>query len=396
MDNHPMVASDVLASRSARTKSRRAVQVMIFPGVSSLLIDTMQFPLKFAEGDVQDLNREGIAILEDLRRDVQRYGVDLSQHEHNYLRRLRDHGKAAYNAVLPPAARDFLAELEEHESERGRGLGLTFKTPATFPLIWEMLYSGEPGNAEFGRFWGFRYPMGRTFWQIQAPDRIRLQDGTFSAIHEELQSSRHEVQSLGQFLSELGQILGRTLTARLLDEVITPEALSVERLIELLHDNDFRYGLVHFACHCENPADSGALRSRLRFTAHGGAMDLCLSKLLVWQECGFMHQPFVFLNACESATLGHQQGMLSFPTEVLNFGAGGVIAAACALPDNFASAFAAEFYRRLLEKPVDKGSTNIGETLLETRLHFLECFNNPLGLAYGLYAISDQRLDLQD
>ncbi|MCP4415106.1 MAG: hypothetical protein GY805_00690 [Chloroflexi bacterium] len=80
--------------------------------------------------------------------------------------------------------------------------------------------------------------------------------------------------------------------------------------------------------------------------------------------------------------------------------AAGVIATACTIPDKFASAFAMEFYRRLLPK-ADSGNQmsqmmliNIGEALMETRLHFLKHYNNPLGLAYGLYAVSNQKLRL--
>jgi hypothetical protein len=100
---------------------------------------------------------------------------------------------------------------------------------------------------------------------------------------------------------------------------------------------------------------------------------------------------------------------LSFPTEILNFGAGGVVATACTIHDGFASAFASELYRRLLGQGKDsddsKGqgrsripstSSDIGVALMETRLHFLEKYNNPLGLAYGLYAVSNQQLRLLD
>jgi hypothetical protein len=87
---------------------------------------------------------------------------------------------------------------------------------------------------------------------------------------------------------------------------------------------------------------------------------------------------------------------LNFPTGILNFGAGGVIATACIMPDNFASAFAREFYRYLWASSSPNGLADIGEALLKTRLHFLKKMNNPLGLAYGLYAASDQQLSLAD
>jgi len=386
-------------SSIARKDDRRAIQIMIFPSMPLLIIDTMQFPLTFDQGDVEDFNQQFIAVLQDLRRDVQNKGVDLSGYDHNYLERLRDIGKVAYNRVLPPAARSRIAELETQEQKRG--ISLTFKTSPTSRLFWEMLYTGKPFDIQSDQFWGFRYPLGRTYWEIKAPDRVRLQSGVFSAIHDGLKFSRQEVEQLTQHLTATGQRLGLKLVLHLLEQVIPAERLSVERLLELFHSSEFCYGIVHFACHVENPEDAGATQAYLSFTAHKNRLEMCLGKLVACEEYSFANQPFVFLNACGSATPGHLLQTLSFPTGVLNFGAGGVIATACTIPDNFASAFASELYRRLLKHSEEEKShhpvwSNIGEALLETRLHFLEEYNNPLGLAYGLYAVSNQQLRLID
>ena len=388
------VAVDTLESSDARHEARRAIQVMLFPGVPSLIIDTMQFPQTFGEGDIHNFNQQFIAILEELRRDVQKKGLDLTGYDHRYLKRLRDIGRAAFNQVLPPAAREWIIELEQQEQKRG--LGLTFKTPPTSSLFWEMLYAGKPFEVESNQFWGFRYPMGRTYWQIEAPDRVHLQMGIFSAVHDKLSSSRQEVEQLVHHMVQISQQLGSELTWRVLDQAIPLESLSTENVIELFHSDQFRYGIVHFACHCENPENVGAMQACLSFTACEKEIGVFLEDLLTWQDYGFVHRPFVFLNACESATPGHLLQAINFPTGILNFGAGGAIATACAIPDNFASAFASEFYRRLLGKPLSNLPANIGETLLETRLHFLREFNNPLGLAYSLYAVSNQQLRLMD
>jgi hypothetical protein len=66
------------------------------------------------------------------------------------------------------------------------------------------------------------------------------------------------------------------------------------------------------------------------------------------------------------------------------------------MPDNFASAFAAQFYQRLLSMPSDEEyEARIGEALLRTRLFFLRERNIPLGLAYSLYTYSNQSLAVQ-
>ncbi|MDX9954456.1 MAG: CHAT domain-containing protein [Anaerolineae bacterium] len=403
-----MIITDIARSKIVRKRERRSVQMMIPLSWPSLVIDTTETPLIFAEGDVKTHNHEFIKVLDDLRKDVQNKGIDLTGCRHDYFERLRDKGKAAYNAVLSSEARRRIAELETQAGQRG--LGLTFKTPRTYSLFWEMLYAGDPFNMDREQFWGFRYPLGRTYWNIDAPDRIRLQHGIFSAIHDGLTGSRQEVAQITQHLQWAGGLLGLQFASELLEHIIPAEGLSVEHILELFHSTEFEYGIVHFACHAENPEESGATEAYLSFTAHKNRLEMCLGKLLAWQEYGFVHRPFVFLNACSSATSGHLLQTLSFPTEMLNFGAGGVIATACTIPDNFASAFASELYKRLFgcEEDADLETStsaplrvapsfsDIGEALLATRRYFLRRYNNPLGLAYGLYAVSNQQLRLLD
>jgi CHAT domain-containing protein len=259
-----------------------------------------------------------------------------------------------------------------------------------------MLYEGRAFQLDWQRFWGFRYPLGRTFWEYEAPDRVHLREGIFSAIHDQLDNSREEIRRLAQHLAATSQRLGNILSLQLLDQAIPLESLCAERILEYLHDDEFRYGLVHFACHCEQPQGFNATEAYLSFTAHGKQMEMSLEQLLTWQDQRFLNRPFVFLNACESAGTQRLLQTLSFPAGLLGFGAVGVIATACIIPDNFASAFADEFYRQLLNNPGAGRLSNIGEALLKTRLHFLREFNNPLGLAYGLYAVSDQKLRLLD
>lgn len=395
MANSLLATSDTLKSKKDRLDIRRTVQVTLLPGFPQITVDTMPFPLTFGEGDVQQFNKDFVRILDKLRLDVQKRGIDLSNYAHDYLAQLRDKGKAAYNFLLPEAARDYLANMEKQERNRG-GIRLTFNTLPTYAFFWEMLYDGAPFNAEPEKFWGFRYPLGRAFWGISYPEHIPLQAGVFSAIHDKLQCSQQEIEQLKQVVAELSNISGLHIGLCLLDSLIRADTITIKQIIELFHDDEFHYGVVHFACHCGNAGGTGVFQPYLSFTAHEKEMDLSLEKLLIWQEYGFAHRPLVFLNACESAQLGQLMQMLSLPMGILNFGAGGVIAAACTIPDNFASAFATEFYRRLLARPSPRPQSSIGEVLLETRLHFLTEYNNPLGLAYGLYSISNQQLQFAD
>jgi hypothetical protein len=66
-----------------------------------------------------------------------------------------------------------------------------------------------------------------------------------------------------------------------------------------------------------------------------------------------------------------------------------VIATLCSVPDHFAHAFAVKFYEFLFSSSREPGSDHfryLAEALLATRRFFMEQYNNPLGLAYVLYA----------
>ena len=402
--------TSVVATVGALQRRKGARRIITIDDAQSTwwLINTIRFPKLFADGDLKNFNERFVEILEDLSLEVRGGGLELSAEKRDsYLENLRNNGLAAYNKVFNEQARARIDELEDEA--RGRGLRMTLRTPAQLAFCWEMLYTGSPFELAPERFWGFRYPIGRAYWDIDAPDSIRLQAGLFSAIHGTLEHSRQEVQQLAQQVGGACKRWGLNLNLKLLDQEIPAEQLSQERLIKFFHSEEFRYGIIHFACHCDNPESAGASEAYLNLTSSGTELTLYLETLLAFQDYGFIHQPFVFLNACGSATPGHLLQTISFPSEILAFGAGGVIATACTLPDSFASAFGAEFYRRLLrlteqssipgadsESDLVLQPADIGEALLQTRLHFLHQYNNPLGLAYGLYAVSNQELELAD
>ncbi|MFO1432821.1 MAG: CHAT domain-containing protein [Candidatus Competibacteraceae bacterium] len=395
--NNSVAVAGTLSSRKERKRNRRTLQIMLYPNIDNISVELKNFQKNFGPGDIEDFNQQFIEILEDLRLDVQEHGIDLRNRKENdkydYLTRLRKVGCAAFNKLFSREARQHLVELEGKEHDRG--LRLTFITPPAFPLLWEMLYTGTPlGKIDPSQFWGLKYPLGRVYWDINHTDCLCLREGIISVIHDKLELSLKEVEHLEGYILRLCEVHSLKLTMQLLEKAIPFKTITSEELITQFRG--FCFGMVHFACHCDNPQNGGATQACLILTFHGLELKLSLLDLLAYEDTGFINQPFVFLNACESDTHGHLLQTISFPNNMLRFGAGGVIATACTMPDNFASAFAAEFYRRLFEKLETNWSVNIGETLLETRLHFFKEYNNPLGLAYGLYAVSDQRLWLQE
>ena len=368
----------------------------------SLKIETMSFPLQELDiGDIEESNQEFIETLEQLGQKVREYGVNLKQAGYQpdkELKLLREAGCAAYTQVFSDKnIRHYLQAAETKAQKKNRGLSFTFTFPQNLSPFWEMIYSGDPlAPLDPKQFWGFRYPLGRTYWQIEPCDLIELGTGIFSAIHQCLNSSWQEIETLVGLVQNTCQRQGWQLNVHFLDHQVQADSLSETELLKLFRDEEFQYGIVHFACHCLNAFPGKASKSYLYLSVHDQDLKLTLKTLQTCADNGFKNLPFVFLNACESATPGHPLQTISFPTSILRFGAGGVIATCCTIPDNFASAFASEFYRRLLEKLEHNLPVMVGEVLLETRLHFWEEYNNPLGLAYGLYAMSNQQLELMD
>jgi hypothetical protein len=406
---NPTTTGETLQSKGNRQIERKLLEIIAYSDPAMVMVGG-EPPYKptFQLGDLTARNLEFVDILEKLRLDVQDRGLDLSGYDHDYLDQLRSAGLSAYNMLIADPFRQAL----DRASESGqRELSLTFRTPPHMSFLWEVLYDGKrAGEVEPEHFWGFRYPIGRAFMleKIQHPAEIRPWLGIFSAIHEDLPFSRPEVTKLREYLEQAKQHNPKLeLSLRLLDDEFTEPLKSSKPLMERLISDDFRYGIIHFACHCDNPEEQGAHKARLIFKTHGQEFEMLLQTLEEWLGEGqgdgsFSHRPFIFLNACESQTIGHLLESSNFPEGFLRFRASGVIATACTIPDRFANAFATEFYRRLLrldEETQDRTASttsNVGEALLETRLHFLNEYNNPLGLAYGLYALSNQRLLLED
>jgi CHAT domain len=420
---------EALRPRSKRQGERKHLEIIIYsdPVLMVMVGGEPPYLPTFALGDLTARNLEFVDILESLRLQVQDRGIDLTGYDHDYLDQLRAAGLSAYNKLI---ADQFRGALQRASEDGQKELSLTFRTPPQMSFLWELIYDGKPaGPARPESFWGFRYPIGRAFMleKIQHPTEIRPWHGIFSAIHEDLPFSKPEVERLKGYLERAKKEYHLPeLRLQLLDDEFPNPPLASDQLMERFISEDFDYGIIHFACHCENPEEGGAHQASLILKAHGQEFKMRLQTLELWLGEGkgdgsFSNRPFVFINACESQTIGHLLESSNFPEGFLRFRASGVIATACTVPDRFANAFATEFYRQLLKlgeekdpeqkepdtaeparetedqghQPLDTTSS-IGEALLKTRLHFLVKYNNPLGLAYGLYALSNQRLRLED
>jgi hypothetical protein len=389
-----MTAEKTLGSGNIRRSSRFPINIDLSLNSAQVQVGRRFFTVQYDKGDVSEYNRRFIEILEKIRVLTQ---VNLKLPDDEYRRfmgELREVGEEAYTSFREAGIAQYIDEVEQRESQRGISLDFTF--PPGMSLLWQMMYTGDTYEDKVypDKFWGFRYPIGNLFWESDTGSTIKLRSGIFASTHEDLECS---VTELKKIQDELDKILGKhNFVVKHLEEAIVLEELCSKEVFKYFEREDFGYGVVHFACHCLNPKKDVSQASLL-MTAKEIELELALKTFntLAGQNHKFRFRPLVFLNACESATPLHLLQSLNFPWSLIKFGAGGVIATACTMPDNFASAFATEFYKRLLEKSRDQTNASIAETLMETSRHFLIMENNPLGLAYGLYSETNQQLELE-
>jgi hypothetical protein len=343
---------------------------------------------------------------------------------------LRDLGAPLRGELSDDVVRRLRLGLDEPGAEPP---ALTFvQDGARPPILWEMMYEDDPEQpptaVEWQRFWGFRVPVSHWLYFNRAP-RIRLRHGLFFAVSEDLAGAHREVGDLGERLRQrvvgarhhslatafrdrvrrdlLRRMKGdgqevdtwwghrcpndEAWLCRFLDEFSEDrDGWKKDALVEILRDAP--HELIHFACHCEASTESQFL-SRLEMLLAGervsldvGLIAMKLRRKLADDEPG----PLVFLNACGSARSEETYEPPGFPDKwIKHRGALAVVATLCSVPDPFASAFAAKFYEHLFGAPGALGPPSgllVAEALLATRRYFMEQYNNPLGLAYVLYA----------
>jgi hypothetical protein len=308
-----------------------------------------------------------------------------------------------------------------------------------------MIYNGtQSGLPDWQRFWGFRVPI--VHWHGRDRTKvIDLQQGFFSAINEELEFAGREVELLAEelraalphetltaaFEERIRQALHDNLhkaddeieawlaaspemdarnkprptwLARYLEETTPDETMrdivKEGMLVEILQQS-FHHNLLHFACHCD-AAGPAQFLTRLDLKVAGEVVSLDSSLIATDLRREFKSTspgPLVFLNACRTSSKLESHEPPPLPEGWISAqGAVAVVVTVCPVPDYFAHAFALKFYEYLFEFLRDPESEQanrrryVGEALLDTRRYFMKEFNNPLGLAYVLYAFQNVRV----
>jgi hypothetical protein len=296
---------------------------------------------------------------------------------------------------------------------------------APVQVLWEMMYEGGRSglpqwDRDWDRFWGFRVPI--TNWITRGKSgrtgkEIRLRNGLFTAVSDDLFGAGQEEMALTQHLRRWGASLRHDslvhavrervlkMTGAHADNPTAPldwgffgqmsadeqEQWRIDALVAILKEARDHFQVIHFACHCA-AGDLSQLYSCLVMSVAGVPLRLDAGLMFsdLKQAQGSASGPLVFLNACGTAQPSASGDPPAFPETWLRFGATAVIATLCPVPDRFAHAFAVQFYEFLsqgIENPTASRHCYLAEALLATRRHFMQPpYNNPLGLAYVLYA----------
>lgn len=322
-----------------------------------------------------------------------------------YLIQLAKWGRTTYQA--------FFGEDRPNKiltSRLNENVAPTFVSEVT-PFPWEVLFEGSEEDYEQGNpkmFWGLRYTPAR----ILNPEKdiadyvleqAQPSDMLFCLHHRLLHAHKKERPEIERLVRVTAKdrftLLG---TACNLTNGKSCDPLG-DDLLKYLYKAS--HNMLHFACHCkENRLGDKLLISFIKdeeMTENGLVLELETYKFLLRQG-KFLCQPLVFLNACQSAGGADElRRTFNLPKVFIQHGAAAVIATACPVPDMFAAAFAKVFYEFFLRGQVVRDEISgekvvkimtIGEALRATRWYFLKEFNNPLGLAYGIYSPANYRL----
>ncbi|QTA78703.1 CHAT domain-containing protein [Desulfonema limicola] len=264
------------------------------------------------------------------------------------------------------------------------------------PYPWEVFYPREIGKDEdpVSFFWGMSYPLGRNLTKDPFDYHVEEQQAECDmlfGLHKELTYARQKewpglkelvIKNSTDAIHVLGGDVGLCLAA--------DNTCNDTDLLKYLFNAN--HNMVHFACHCKRKEKDDFLKlswieGAINITdaeISGNIASIRLSPRTFLNEFGTFkrQQPLVFLNACQ--TTGEIDDVtldFNLPRKFIISKAAAVIATMCPIPDLFAADFAHKFYEFFLKENME-----IGEALRAARWFFWEKYNNPLGLAYGLYS----------
>jgi CHAT domain len=147
----------------------------------------------------------------------------------------------------------------------------------------------------------------------------------------------------------------------------------------------------HFACHSDTTHDNAedhslTLAHAPEYLRHVTVGEILRLYALKGSPPDCQAFPLIFFNSCGSA-LSNPHDLKSFLNFFLEINENrGFIGTEALIPDEVASFFSIEFYRKLLD------NSSLAVAFHHARYELLRKYNNPLGILYTLYADPDTRL----
>lgn len=244
-----------------------------------------------------------------------------------------------------------------------------------FFLPWEALYpvSEEDPKPSWERFWGMRCMTNRLISPQEGDisPTILVKDKPLIGLLTDLKLNSVREKEIPFF--ETQEKNGRISLTRVprLDATSDDRKAEFKKFQELWIKDTLN--LAHFACHAyyndTTPSDS--------YFELSDDFQITLEDLIV-KDFEIVGHPLVMMNACETGVINPLYTS-QFAAAFIHYGALGVVATECQIPDTFAADFAAHLYTLFLS------GLPLGDSLMQTRRHFLEA-GNPSGLVYAMYA----------
>jgi hypothetical protein len=334
-------------------------------------------PIEVSPEDLEALNKQLQEKMEAVATEtIEGYEPTASEIEAQ-IRSLAEAGGYAFRRVFShPDALEAIQTLVT----QGQRVSIEVTTEDFF-LPWELMYPAALNEPlSYDHFWGMNYIVSRVIAKgtrsgafvsptifVDAPPKVGLL--TYSGLPNVIEKEIPFFQSL----ADDNQIVLVSLSA------LNPD----NRVEELQRYRSFwenAFSLAHFACHAfyedGSPDESSILLS--------DEFEVRLMDMVNFDIAIYGH-PLIIINACETGNLNPLYTSY-FAHAFLQYGARGVVATECTVPDGFAADFAEHLYTRLLT------GERLGESLLATRRFFQERHHNPTALLYSMYAPPSIRL----
>jgi len=338
---------------------------------------SLRIPIEMSPQDLEALNRRLQKEMQIIASDHAERGELTPADLQAQLCSLAEVGHFAFKRVF--SHHDALAGIQELLA-LGQRVSIQVASEDFF-IPWELLYPiGVDESLSYDHFWGMNHVVSR----------IIVQDVRPGAFVSPIMSVPYPPKlGLLAYCSLPGVVEKEIPFFKKLHKVGKITLFKLRALNPEKKQEEFRefkafwqqtLNLVHFACHAFY-VDGWPSLSHILLSDE---FPISLEDMEVYGITIYGH-PLIILNACGT---GNPNPLYTshFASAFIRYGARGVVATECAVPDAFAADFAHHLYMRLL------AGRPLGKSLLATRRYFLEKHHNPSGLLYSMYAPPSIRL----